>query len=90
MFNSSEEISETSQISLRRETYNLDLSEVIERHSPVESCPITVPVEVSKTSIKKNFCLFCNLLFTKLPQHMERAHKDEKEVQEFIMLPKGN
>ena len=42
----------------------------------------------TKMTTKLHACVFCNDLFTKLPLHYERRHKDEIQVQIFLSLPK--
>lgn len=40
-----------------------------------------------KISIKKDFCIYCKKV-TKMP-HLQKLHKTEKKVEEFIQLPRG-
>lgn len=37
---------------------------------------------------KKNFCLFCNTLQSKISRHLENKHQDENRVKDFLNLPK--
>lgn len=46
-------------------------------------------VETGKDKCKKYFCKFCNKLICKFVRHLEVLHKEEKEVSEFLLLPKG-
>jgi|GEM_PF-4207231 len=36
---------------------------------------------------KQNFCYYCKKMQSKISRHLERAHKNEKEVEKFITLP---
>lgn len=38
---------------------------------------------------KKNFCFYCKTLQSKIGRHLETVHKNEKEVKQFLVLPKG-
>jgi len=38
---------------------------------------------------KQNFCYYCKKMQSKISRHLERVHKNEKEVEKFITLPKG-
>ncbi|XP_029178241.1 uncharacterized protein LOC114946029 [Nylanderia fulva] len=38
---------------------------------------------------KKNFCVFCKTLQTKIARHLENKHCDEDQVKDFLNLPKG-
>ncbi|XP_036144299.1 uncharacterized protein LOC118646112 [Monomorium pharaonis] len=38
---------------------------------------------------KKNFCLFCHTLQSKIVRHLESKHCDEDLVKDFMHLPKG-
>lgn len=38
---------------------------------------------------KKNFCLFCGKLQSKIARHLETVHWDEHSVRTFSILPKG-
>ncbi|KAJ8308542.1 hypothetical protein KUTeg_013416 [Tegillarca granosa] len=43
-----------------------------------------------KTSLKLHSCLFCGMLYSKLPRHFEDVHQSEKKVIEALLLPKGS
>jgi len=38
---------------------------------------------------KQNFCYYCKKMQSKISRHLERVHKNEKNVQKFTALPKG-
>lgn len=38
---------------------------------------------------KKNCCLYCKKLYSRLPEHLEMKHKNEKEVKLFSSMQKG-
>lgn len=38
---------------------------------------------------KQNFCYYCKKMQSKISRHLERVHKNEKDVQKFTALPKG-
>ncbi|XP_077270902.1 uncharacterized protein LOC143902074 isoform X2 [Temnothorax americanus] len=38
---------------------------------------------------KKNFCVFCHTLQSKIARHLENKHRNEDQVKEFLNLPKG-
>lgn len=40
-----------------------------------------------RTYDKKHACMYCKLLVSKLPRHLEAKHKNEKEVAEFMSKP---
>ncbi|KAK0162378.1 hypothetical protein PV327_008722, partial [Microctonus hyperodae] len=42
-----------------------------------------------KTQMKKDFCLYCKKLITKLPRHLKDKHRKEDRVKEFLGLPNG-
>jgi len=48
-------------------------------------------VEYSKPrgTNKQNFCHYCKKMQSKISRHLERVHKNEKDVQKFTALPKG-
>lgn len=49
-------------------------------------------VELSKGpkgSNKKNFCVFCHTLQSKIARHLENKHYNEDQVKDFLNLPKG-
>lgn len=48
-----------------------------------------VPVSSSSSKDKKrNCCLFCKKLYTKIARHLETIHSNESEVKKFSLLPK--
>lgn len=49
-------------------------------------------VELSKGpkgNNKKNFCIFCHTLQSKIARHLENKHHNEDQVKDFLNLPKG-
>ncbi|KYM98504.1 hypothetical protein ALC62_10782, partial [Cyphomyrmex costatus] len=39
---------------------------------------------------KQNFCYYCKKMQSKISRHLERVPKNEKDVEKFTSLPKGN
>lgn len=48
----------------------------------------SAPPKGSKRTFRKHFCLFCKTWQSKIGRHLERKHKEEKRVKDFIDLPK--
>lgn len=46
-------------------------------------------VESCSESTKYNFCIYCKAQVIKMPRHLETVHKNEKEIREILLLPKG-
>lgn len=46
-------------------------------------------VQVVNRGSKKDFCVYCQNEQTKLSRHLIRKHKDEKEIQNILYIPKG-
>lgn len=42
-----------------------------------------------KGNNKKNFCVFCHTLQSKIARHLENKHHNEDQVKDFLNLPKG-
>lgn len=42
-----------------------------------------------KGNNKKNFCVFCHTLQSKIARHLENKHHNEEQVKDFLNLPKG-
>ncbi|KAK0073117.1 hypothetical protein PV325_010258 [Microctonus aethiopoides] len=58
---------------------------------PLDIRKLKVPYSRSdgKIPMKKDFCLYCKKLITKLPRHLKDKHVKEDKVKEFLRLPKG-
>jgi len=46
-------------------------------------------VKTVESGNKKDFCIFCRTEQSKLSRHLNRKHKDKKEVQDILCIPKG-
>ncbi|KAK4886630.1 hypothetical protein RN001_002901 [Aquatica leii] len=51
--------------------------------------PDNIPVSFASTSnSRKYFCIYCNKLYAKFPQHLQTSHRNEPAVNMYMLLPK--
>ncbi|XP_043284902.1 uncharacterized protein [Venturia canescens] len=56
----------------------------------IDNMSMIVQTSDEKKTDKKYLCKYCKKLYHKLARHLESVHKDEPDVQKFLVLPKGN
>lgn len=44
---------------------------------------------ITKKIHKKNFCVFCHTLQSKIVRHLENKHCEKDQIKDFLSLPKG-
>lgn len=49
---------------------------------------IAVPTSTGRNS-RRYFCVYCKKLFAKLTNHLQGVHKNERAVQQYMLLPSG-
>lgn len=59
------------------------------KNIPISELHTRNPSNEASSKTKKNFCIYCKKLVTKIPRHLQTVHKTEKDVIEFTSLPKG-
>ncbi|XP_074028803.1 uncharacterized protein [Leptinotarsa decemlineata] len=85
----------SNNVLLNKKIYTADIpvSIVLEKMQsyvpPNNEMPLDPIIPNSKQGSKKYFCKYCKNMFTKLPSHFEKKHKEEEEVRKFLILPKG-
>ncbi|XP_074042513.1 uncharacterized protein isoform X2 [Leptinotarsa decemlineata] len=86
----------SNNVLLNKKIYTADIpvSIVLEKMQsyvpPNNEMPLDPIIPNSKQGSKKYFCKYCKNMFTKLPSHFEKKHKEEEEVRKFLILPKVN
>jgi hypothetical protein len=88
------DIDENTTIS---KTGNQDLSKKSNNTSLETSLPLgtnasddsNMYVQETKNGNKKDFCIYCKTEQAKLSHHLIRKHKDLKEIQDIVCIPKG-
>ncbi|XP_031344680.1 uncharacterized protein LOC116171817 [Photinus pyralis] len=53
----------------------------------LDNIPATALSENKKTNPRKYFCVYCNKLYAKFPQHLQTSHRDEPAVKMYMFLP---
>ncbi|XP_066603897.1 MATH and LRR domain-containing protein PFE0570w-like [Prorops nasuta] len=73
---------------------SLQLLDITKDHNftNIPTCNVKdMNISYSESKKRKSFmCLYCKKLLTNLPRHFTEKHKNEEEVKNFSVLPKGN